>query len=66
MNVRMDAKMEFVYNMENKKAMGGWIWVLIVVVLIAVGAGIYFLISGDGFSVVGGGNSIPQPPELPS
>jgi|TARA_B100002003_G_scaffold248866_1_gene283678 flagellar basal body-associated protein FliL len=46
-----------------------WLWILynmIAIVVIAIGIGIYFLLaSGNGSPVVGGGNSIPQPPALP-
>ena len=59
-----------------------WLWILFpqnlsflkynllrliaVIVVIAIGIGIYFLLaSGNGSPVVGGGNSIPQPPALP-
>ena len=35
-------------------------------ILIAIGIGIYFWLSGgDGGSIIGGGSSIPQPPALP-
>lgn len=50
----------------NKKGMGAWIWVLIILILVSVGVGAYFCLSGDGSSIVSGGNSIPQPPALPS
>jgi len=50
----------------NKKGMSGWIWILIILILIAVGIGIYFLILGDGSSIISGGNSVPQPPALPT
>ena len=44
-----------------------WLWILIAIVVIAIGIGIYFLLaSGNGSQVVGGGNSIPQPPSLPA
>ena len=44
-----------------------WLWILIAIVVIAIGIGIYFLLaSGNGSPVVGGGNSIPQPPALPA
>ena len=46
--------------------MGAWIWILIILILIAIGIGVYFLLSGDGTSIISGGNSIPQPPALPS
>ena len=47
-----------------------WLWILIILVVIVVmGLVVYFLwFSGgsDGSSVLGVGNSIPQPPALPS
>tara|TARA_Y100000310_G_scaffold342929_2_gene448286 strand:- start:384 stop:542 length:159 start_codon:yes stop_codon:yes gene_type:complete len=52
--------------MKNKRGISGLIWILIILVLIAVGIGVYFLLTGDSSSVVSGGNSIPQPPALPS
>jgi len=41
--------------MKNKRCLSAWTWVLIKIILIAVGVGIYYL--------AGGG--IPQPPALP-
>ncbi len=51
---------------KQKRGMGAWIWILIVLILLVVGIGIYFLMSGDGTSIISGGNSIPQPPALPT
>ncbi|MEX2017158.1 MAG: hypothetical protein WD876_01665 [Candidatus Pacearchaeota archaeon] len=34
--------------------------VLIILILVDVGVGAYFLLSGDGDSIISGGNSIPQ------
>ena len=48
--------------------MNGWIWFLIIIVLIAI-ISIYFWLSDGsdgGSSVISGGNSIPQPPALPT
>lgn len=46
-----------------------WIWIIAILVLAIVGVGIYFLFfnggSGSASSIVGSGNSIPQPPALP-
>ena len=50
--------------MKSKRGLSGWIWILIILVLIAIGIGIYFLLGGDGGSIIGGG--IPQPPALPN
>ena len=50
---------------KSKRGMSAWIWILIILVLVAVGVGVYFLLSGDGASIIGG-NSIPQPPALPT
>ena len=46
--------------------MSAWIWVLIILIIIVVGIGVYFLLSGDGGSIIFGDNSILQPPALPS
>ena len=51
---------------KQKRGMSAWIWILIILVLIVVGIGVYFLLSGDGISIISGGDSIPQPPDLPS
>ena len=56
-------------KMTNKKGMSGLAWfltILIVLVLITLGVMAYFIISGDGSSVLNGGSSIPSPPALPS
>jgi len=34
--------------------------------LLIIGIGVYFLLTGDSSPIAGGGNSIPQPPALPS
>jgi len=54
----------------NKRG-SAWIWIVVILVLIAIGVGVYFWLSGgDASSVVNAGtnagNSIPQPPALPS
>ena len=51
---------------KSKRGMGALGWIIIIIILIAIGFGIYFWISGDGSSIISGGNSIPQPPALPS
>tara|TARA_Y100000034_G_C6866659_1_gene395109 strand:+ start:1264 stop:1440 length:177 start_codon:yes stop_codon:yes gene_type:complete len=56
----------YLIKMIKSKRGSAWIWILIILILIAVGVGIYFLLSGDGSSIIPGGNSIPQPPALPS
>jgi len=54
----------------TEKKSKAWIWILIILILIAVGVGIYFWLSGDVGSIAnagtGAGNSIPQPPALPT
>ena len=66
--------MELVFKMKNKRGQvrtvqvergsRWWLWILVVLVVITVGVGAWFLLSGDGGSVFGGG--IPSPPALPS
>ena len=50
---------------KSKRGLSTWIWILIVLILVAVGIGIYFLMSGSDGGILSG-NSIPQPPALPS
>ncbi|MFA5856044.1 MAG: hypothetical protein WC867_01700 [Candidatus Pacearchaeota archaeon] len=60
-NKKAQVQPEFI----TKKKSNWWIWVLIILILLGVGIGIYFwLASGSGGTVIGG-NSIPQPPQLP-
>ena len=52
--------------MIKSKRGSAWIWILII--LIAAGIAVYFLLtwgSDGGSSLLNGGNSIPQPPALP-
>ena len=52
---------------KNKRGMSTWIWILIIIVVLVIGGIIaYLLFSGNGSSILSGGNSIPQPPALPS
>ena len=51
---------------KNKKGIGTGMWILIILILIIIGIGVYFLLSGDGTSIIPRVNSIPQPPALPS
>jgi len=42
-------------------------WILIIMIILAVGLGVYFVLtSGNGSSIISHGSSIPQPPALPS
>lgn len=53
---------------EQKKSKT-WLWILIILILLALGIGAYFFLTGGsdgGSSILSGGNSIPQPPALPS
>ncbi len=50
---------------KQKRGMAAWIWILIILILIAIGVVIYFSMSGSDGGILGG-NSIPQPPALPS
>jgi flagellar basal body-associated protein FliL len=52
--------------MINNKRGSAWIWILIILILLAIGIGIYFWLSGGSLPAGIGGNSIPQPPALPS
>ena len=52
--------------MKNKRGVGKWFWILIALIVVAVGVGAYFLFGGDASSIVGSGSSIPPPPALPS
>jgi len=52
--------------MIKQKRGSAWIWILIILILIAVGVGVYFWLTGDSSLITGVGNSIPQPPALPS
>jgi len=51
---------------KSKRGMSAWIWILIILILVAVGIGIYFLLFSGSDGGILGGNSIPQPPALPS
>jgi len=52
---------------KSKRGMSAWIWILIILIIVAVGVGVYFLLtSGNGGSIIPGGNSIPQPPAFPT
>ena len=51
----------------NNKKSSAWIWILVILILIAIGVGAYFLLTGDSSQIaIGGSNSIPQPPALPT
>ena len=51
---------------KSKRGMSAWIWILIILIIIVVGIGTYFLLTGDSSPIATGGNSIPQPPALPT
>ena len=51
---------------KQKRGMSTGAWILIVLILIAVGIGVYFLLTGDSSLIASGGSSIPQPPALPN
>jgi len=51
----------------TEKKSRAWIWILVVLVILLIGGVVaYFLLSGNGGSIIPSGNSIPQPPALPS
>lgn len=53
--------------MINKKG-NMWLWILILLILIVAALVVYLVMSGNGseISSIFSGNSIPQPPALPS
>lgn len=51
---------------KQKRGMSGWIWILMILAVLAIGIGAYFLLSGDGNSIISGTSSIPNPPALPN
>lgn len=57
-------------NMIQNKKGGALMWIIIIVVLMLIGVGVYFWLSGDAGSAISAGtnagSSIPQPPALPS
>ena len=51
----------------QKKKSKAWIWILVILLLLALGITAWILLTGgDVGSIIPGGNSIPQPPALPS
>ncbi len=50
---------------KQKRGMSKGMWTLIILILIAVGVGIYFWLGGSDGGSIFGGSSIPQPPALP-
>jgi len=52
--------------MINNKRGSARIWILIILILIGAGIGIYFWLTGDSSPLANGGSSIPQPPALPT
>jgi hypothetical protein len=54
--------------MKNKKAMSKFMWILIILILMALGIILYSgFMGGDSSSMLGGlGTSIPSPPPLPN
>ena len=53
---------KFAIKMKNKTGSTGWIAFIILLILILLGIGAYFLFTGNSSL----GSSIPQPPTLPS
>jgi hypothetical protein len=54
-------------KIKNKKGMDARIWILIILAILIIGGVIaYLLLSGNGISILDGGNSIPNPPALPN
>ncbi len=53
--------------MKQKRGMGALAWILVILIILAIGGIIaWFLLSGHGSSIVQGGSSVPQPPALPT
>ena len=52
--------------MINTKRGSALIWIIAILILIIIGAIVYFVVSGDAASVIGASNSVPQPPALPN
>ncbi len=52
-------------NMKNKKG-SALMWIVIIMCLIAIGVGVYFLLSSGSDGGIIGGSSIPKPPALPN
>jgi flagellar basal body-associated protein FliL len=57
----MEGELNQTKPMEKKSKK--WLWIILGLLLIAVGVGIYFWLSGGDLPSIG--NSIPQPPALP-
>ena len=55
---------------KNKRGMSAGVWLIILLVLLSIGVTIFFWLSGDESSatniIKNIGNSVPQPPALPS
>jgi hypothetical protein len=51
---------------KNKRGLGMIGWILLILVLVALGIGAYLLLSGNGSSIIPGTSSIPSPPALPN
>jgi hypothetical protein len=52
---------------KQKRGLGVFTWILIILIALAIGCILtWFFLSGNGSSIINGGNSIPQPPSLPS
>tara|TARA_Y100000310_G_scaffold340704_1_gene437438 strand:- start:736 stop:942 length:207 start_codon:yes stop_codon:yes gene_type:complete len=68
MFIKMEEETQQIQTETGEVKKTGWLkWLIIALVVIGIGAGIYFLLGGGSGAGVGGlGGGIPSPPALPS
>jgi len=63
--LKMEEQINTQPGIEQKKSK--WlIWLIVGIVIIGIGTGIYFLLTRDSSSLFNAGSSIPSPPALPN